>query len=834
MSRVRLFRFAPSPAWPLALVGALSLAPGDAFASPAACDPLSLFGPPRTIATGPSPLYIVSRDFNQDGTLDLAVTNSDYQNGGYNNSVAILLGTGGLNYAAPVHYPVQLNPHMLAPGDFNEDGIVDLVAANKWSNTVSVLIGQGSGGVGNGTFAPAVHYPTGGYPFQIVVEDFDRDGIVDLAVSLNSVAAVALLRGGGSAGVGDGTFGPPSTLALNYLSTGLEGADFDLDGITDLVATENAVGTIAFLRGTGIAVLGSTSFAPAVHIPAGPLPFEFAVGDFNEDGKPDLAVAQQTTSGGTAVMLGNGNGTFQTPTFLPTDNTVVVTPDDVNQDGITDLLIGTITGWDTGNVRVYLGQGSGGVGNGAFGSPSSYGPIGDTYQILAGDFDGDGRRDLAVSYYLRTTIAVLPGTCSGTPPPPPVDPRLPVLTDVRDVPNDQGGRVFLTWTRSSLDVIGGAVNAYRIWRRIPPLLAGDLLASAPQRADLFARPADGSAFAAIEYWEALATLPAQRLQGYGYTAPTTQDSISGSNPHTAFFVSALTADIDVFYSSNVDSGYSVDNLAPPAPQPFVARYDYQDVALHWGISGAADFSHFKLYRGTSAGFTPGPGTLILATIDTGFVDTSPAAPIRHYKLSAVDVHGNESGFAAVSPPMPTPVLVSLVDVAAEPGRVRIRWSVGEAGLPATVYRRTRDSGWAPLQAVHADGTGRLAVEDTDVAPSRSYGYRLGLVEADVEVFAGEVWIETPAIAGLALRPPVPNPGDGRRFIVEFALADAGPARIELLDVAGRIVLIREVGALGAGDHRLELAGHGPMPAGLYFLRLTQAGASRMVRTAIVR
>src|ERR1051326_5077324 len=68
--------------------------------------------------------------------------------------------------------------------------------------------------------------------------------------------------------------------------------------------------------------------------------------------------------------------------------------------------------------------------------------------------------------------------------------------------------------------------------------------------------------AQVVYWEALATLPAQRLAGYGYTAATTQDSMPHSNPYTAFFVSALTPDIDVFYSSAIDSGYSVDNVPP--------------------------------------------------------------------------------------------------------------------------------------------------------------------------------------------------------------------------------------------------------------------------------
>ncbi|HKQ57136.1 MAG TPA: VCBS repeat-containing protein [Candidatus Eisenbacteria bacterium] len=724
-----------------ALIALTLAAPRDATA---VCQPA-----PFSYDTGPNPLYTTSADFNEDGTLDLAVTNSDVLNGGVNNSVAILLGTGNLHYAAPVLYPVQLNPHMIATGDFNEDGITDLVTANKWSSTVSILLGNGANGAGNGTFAAAVHYAAGGWPFQIVVEDLDRDGITDLAVSLNNQYAVALLRGRGANGVGDGTFDPPSTLALDYFSTGLEKGDFNGDGITDLVATQNSHGTIAMFLGTGAPTLGPTSFVGRIQIPAGPLPFEFAVADYNEDGKLDLAVAQQTTAGGggTLIMMGNGNGTFSPAGTYPTGNTVAVTPDDLNQDGITDLAIAEITGGNTGTLRIFFGGGINGVGNGAFQEASTHTGIGDPYQILAGDFDADGRRDLVVTYNLTTHIAVFPGACDNGPsPPPPPDPRFPVLTDVRDVPHDDGGRVFLTWTRSSLDVSGGPVNAYRVWRRIPPAIANARASSS--RGAWLARAADGAG-TTIEYWEALVTLPAQRLAGYGYTAATTQDSIDGSNPWTAFFVSALTSNIDVFYSSNVDSGYSVDNTAPEQPAAFTAQNQGGQVALAWEASPAVDFAEFRLYRGGEPGFVPGAGNLVSAGAETGFVDSHPSAPGSWYKLVALDIHGNQSPFAVASPTGPTGV-------------------------------------------------------------------------------------EGPSGHRLTLREPVPNPGDGRSMLVAFSLRDASRARLEVLDVAGRMVFGRDVGALGAGAHRIDVARDGAFRAGLYFIRLTQGAEKLLTRAAVIR
>jgi hypothetical protein len=96
-----------------------------------------------------------------------------------------------------------------------------------------------------------------------------------------------------------------------------------------------------------------------------------------------------------------------------------------------------------------------------------------------------------------------------------------------------------------------------------------------------ARPVHRAGLTMVEYWEALATLPAQRLEGYGYTAATTQDSMLSGNPFTAFFISALTNNIDVFYSSNVDSAAAIRSTIcrPSAPRTSPPR--------PWGIRPSA-------------------------------------------------------------------------------------------------------------------------------------------------------------------------------------------------------------------------------------------------------
>jgi hypothetical protein len=124
--------------------------------------------------------------------------------------------------------------------------------------------------------------------------------------------------------------------------------------------------------------------------------------------------------------------------------------------------------------------------------------------------------------------------------------------------------------------------------------------------------------------------------------------LNGTGTHwTTFLVRARTSDPAVFFDSAPDSGYSKDNLPPAPPSPFTAAYSDDATNLHWGRNSEPDFSHYQLYRGTIADFVPGSANLIASPSDTGYADPGPIG--RYYKLSAVDVNGNESGYATIGP-----------------------------------------------------------------------------------------------------------------------------------------------------------------------------------------
>jgi hypothetical protein len=228
----------------------------------------------------------------------------------------------------------------------------------------------------------------------------------------------------------------------------------------------------------------------------------------------------------------------------------------------------------------------------------------------------------------------------------------PEIASVLDVPNDQGGRVRLAWDASYLDTnLVPIVEQYWIFRSAPNaakvarpgahrvIRLGETHSVLEPAAVLEMPTSTGT-----EYWEYLATVDAVHfLGGYSYIAPTTGDSTAASNPLTAFMVVALNASGSQYWPSVPRSGYSVDNLPPGTPSPFTGTFHGTFALLHWHPNLEADLGGYRLHRGTSTGFIPGPGTLVSAQPDTGYTDavTQP----YFYKLSAVDIHGNESPFA---------------------------------------------------------------------------------------------------------------------------------------------------------------------------------------------
>jgi hypothetical protein len=218
---------------------------------------------------------------------------------------------------------------------------------------------------------------------------------------------------------------------------------------------------------------------------------------------------------------------------------------------------------------------------------------------------------------------------------------VPAILNVTDIPADQGGWVRLTFRASCLDDAFGSfpIVSYGVWRRIP---------------------ASGT-------WELVSSVPALQQTEYVAAVPTISNAASND-----FQVTSHTTTPSIWFSSEIASGQSVDNLAPATPTQLTAAYTGSQTDLQWAVNSERDLSSYRVYRGSSAGFVPSAGNRIGSPGSNAFSDVGPAG--SYYKVSAVDVNGNESGFALITPMQttdagdPVPAVLSLAGAQPNPAR----------------------------------------------------------------------------------------------------------------------------------------------------------------------
>jgi len=220
------------------------------------------------------------------------------------------------------------------------------------------------------------------------------------------------------------------------------------------------------------------------------------------------------------------------------------------------------------------------------------------------------------------------------------------IRSVKDVPNDQGGKVTITWLASELDQDLNLLQFYSIWRAIPVTKQppGTLINLKDLKID-FAGPGYRLAIEKGDTlaWEWIANQPAHRLPVYSYTCSTLFDSMSTSSGMHYFMVSAHTSNPNAFFNAVMDSGYSVDNLAPAAPQNLVGTFANGVVNLHWRPVTDLDLQQYLLYRSLTPNINPAVDTAFTSTTDTALVDGDPpAGGFVYYIVIAQDIHDNLS------------------------------------------------------------------------------------------------------------------------------------------------------------------------------------------------
>ena len=844
------------------------------------------FGVRSDFGVGSYPVSIAIGDLNGDGKPDLAVANQT-------NTVSVLLGNGDGTFGAKTDFGTGSSPSSVAMGDLNDDAKPDLAVTNSGSSTVSVLLGNG-----DGSFGARTDFGTGAVPSSVAIGDLNGDAKPDLAVADKGYHTADPADGMVSVllGNGDGSFGARTDVRMDNACSSVAIGDLNGDGKPDLVVgaeTEDLGCRLLVLLGDGngsfevkgcswtgpshsvaigdlngdgipdlavaniaiydwpylsptvpgdVSVLlgnGDGTFGARTDVVAGSSPYCVAMRDLNGDGHLDLAVANEGSSA-VSVLLGNGDATFGQQAEYGATDPYSVAIGDLNTDNILDLAVANTY---SHTVSVLLGNG-----DGSFGVKTDYGTGGSAVSVAISDLNGDGRPDLVVSNAGSNTVSVLLGSGDGS---------FGANTDfgtgdgpgsvaIGDLNGD--GKLDLavanTGSGTVSVLLGNGDGSFGAKADIgtgtsPSSVAiGDLNGDAKldltvtnqnsMTVSVLLGNGDGTFAAKSDRATGLRpiSVTTSDLNGDGrldmvvancgylglYTPDPGPDSVSvflgngdGSfGPRTDY----VTGFVPIFVAVGDLSGDGRPDLA-------VANRLSNTVSVLLGdgqgnFGGKTEYGTGLYPSSVAIGDLNGDGRLDLAATNSGAITVSVL-------LNTGDI--------------PTPMAIALVGSRAMPGLVEIRWyGASMAGVTATVYRRFKATAWSPIAGIAGNGTGTLRFEDTTVQPSTRYGYRLGVRESGTERFYGETWVDVPSLT-LALEGLRPNPAVGE-LVASFTLPNGSPARLQVLDVAGRVWLAREVGDLGAGSHLLRLGG--AVPAGIYWLRLTQGGRSLLARGVVVR
>ena len=324
----------------------------------------------------------------------------------------------------------------------------------------------------------------------------------------------------------------------------------------------------------------------------------------------------------------------------------------------------------------------------------------------------------------------------------------PTLFAVKDVPNDQGGKVRVEWYGSGRDALNqNVITHYTVWRAIDQAAyasateAGVPVLSLSDPGAIFRGKAvrHEKAQAVDYFWELIGEQDAFYRYAYSFTAETSFDSTAANAATHRFQVLSHATSQLINWPSNILTGRSVDNLAPPAPLFLMANRVGADVLLEWNRVRVPDLENYQVYRATSTGVTPIPPNFLTNDDDTLMVDASAPGTALYYIVTAKDVHGNQgvaSNEASVSPTTGagnTPPITALTVLQNHPnpfsGETALRVGLPVAAdVSVEIYdvagRRVREQsfarqakGWSTLRLDSRDRNGALL-------PSGVYFYRV--------------------------------------------------------------------------------------------------------------
>ena len=366
-----------------------------------------------TFVTGNLPFSVSIGDFNGDGKPDLALANGYYAS----NSVSVLLNTTAPgattpSYANQATFATGSNPFSVSIGDFNGDGKPDLAIANSTSNSVSVLLNTTDSGAPTPSYASQTTFATGDQPLSVSIGDFNGDGKPDLAIANIGSNSVSVLLNTTAPGAVTPSYASQATFATRNAPKSVSIGDFNGDGKPDLAIVNSSSYSVSVLLNTTAPGAATPSYANQTEFTTGDNPVSVSIGDFNGDGKPDLAIANYD-SDSVSVLLNTTDPGATKPSyahhteFATGSRPRSVSIGDFNGDGRPDL---AIANFYSNSVGVFLNTTAPGATTPSYANPVAFATSGNPISVSIGDFNGDGKPDLAIANYVSNSVSVLLNT----------------------------------------------------------------------------------------------------------------------------------------------------------------------------------------------------------------------------------------------------------------------------------------------------------------------------------------------------------------------------------------------------------------------------------------
>jgi len=307
--------------------------------------------------------------------------------------------------------PTGRGPGSVAIVDVNHDGKPDILVADTASETLTVLLGDGSG---HFRPAPGAACPTGRAPNDIAVGDFNNDGNIDLVIANTETPNLTILLGDGKGGFKPAPHSPFATTSHPHVH-GVAVADFNSDGKLDVVTDSWGNNQIIMLFGDGAGALE----LPGRRFDTGRRPYQrLRTADLNRDGKADV-ITTDLDQNAVSILLGDGKGGLHDAPGSPFVAGIypwAVAVDDLNGDGNADLVIlpyaRDITDPKQLVATILLGDGKGGFAARRGSAPSLVGCEGPD-RVATGDLNGDGLRDIAVTCAQNNKVMLFAGSRNG-------------------------------------------------------------------------------------------------------------------------------------------------------------------------------------------------------------------------------------------------------------------------------------------------------------------------------------------------------------------------------------------------------------------------------------